>query len=129
MPEHNHPLPPHVHDKVAAHEHPYALARHEHPVGEHIHPQRETLPHVHDMVASHDHKDLLGQFRGTIRSLLAVIEGGNLNTEQNKAIHAVRVVIGDAHGTACEHLNTVYETGDRLICQDCKIEITPEAGA
>ena len=71
----------------------------------------------------HGHGDLLGQLRGSVRALLAVFAAGSLNTEQQKAIHAVKVVIGDDFGPGCAHKNTVYEAGDKLVCQDCRSEV------
>ena len=68
-----------------------------------------------------------GQMKDAIRALLAVLEAGSLNSEQRVAIHHVRVVIGDAEGSGCPHELTVYEEGDRLICQACREDLTPEA--
>ena len=89
----------------------------------HEHEQRPPLGHEHPQIQ----RNLLGQVRGLIRATIAVFETGSLNTEQVKAIHALRVVLGDAYGLGCPHENTAYEQGDRLICQDCREDIT-EAG-
>ena len=126
----------------------YAPYRHEHPVAEHKHGPahehtdvaelsdrldkvvlsfRDEQRHLHPL-APHDHRDLRGHFRGVVRALLEVIEVGSKNSEQVKAIHAVRVIIGDAHGSDCTHENVAYEAGDCLICQDCRKDVTPDAG-
>ncbi len=69
-----------------------------------------------------------------VRALLDVFEGGDLNTRQVAAIHAVRVILGDAKGLGCPHENTAFENGpvgDILICQDCREELpvpVPDAG-
>jgi hypothetical protein len=110
-------LPPHDHPLVE-HEHP--LPPHEHPLVGHSH---ELPVHAH----AHEHKDLRGQLRGAVRAVLAVFEAGKINSEQKKAIHAVRVILGDAHGPGCPHENAVYEQGDRLICQDCREDVTADA--
>ena len=89
----------------------------------HSHEQRPPLPHEHPQIQ----RNVLGQVRGALRGVLAVFEKGTLNTEQRKAIHALRVVLGDAYGPGCTHENAVYEQNDRLICQDCRKDITPEA--
>ena len=119
---HEHPVPQHPHPPTQ-HDHPHVhegVASHEHPPKSHTH-----VPHEHEAAPKHDHRDLRGQLRGAVRSLLTVIETGNLNSEQVAAIHAVRVIIGDRYGTACQHENTVYEEGDALVCQDCREVITP----
>ena len=86
----------------------------------HGHP---LLEHDH----KHDHRDLRGHFRGVVRALLEVIEVGSKNSEQVKAIHAVRVIIGDAHGSDCTHENVAYEAGDILVCQDCRTKVETHA--
>ena len=73
----------------------------------------------------HGHADLRGHLIGTVRALLEVMEAGRLNTEQKRAIHTVRVIIGDAYGTDCPHENTAYEQDGRLWCQDCRAEVSP----
>ena len=108
------------------HGHEYATPEHTH---DHVHEhQHDAVPkHSHDhdhAVPKHDHGDLRGNLRGTVRALLLVFEGGALNTAQAKALYAVRVIIGDAHGSACAHENTAYEEGDVLVCQDCRAKVT-----
>ena len=107
-------------DQVAEkeHAHPYALGDHEHGAA----PEHEHDPHDHPM-QRHSHGDLLGQLRGAVRAMLTVFEAGAVNSEQVKAVHAVRVIIGDAHGTGCLHENVAYEEGDHLVCQDCRAEV------
>lgn len=56
----------------------------------------------------------------TVRALLAVFEAGSLNSDQRRAIHNVRVLLGDAEGLGCAHENTAYEAGDALVCQECR---------
>ncbi len=73
----------------------------------------------------HGHADLRGHLIGTVRALLEVMEAGRLNTEQKRAIHTVRVIIGDAYGTDCPHENTAYEADGKLRCQDCRAEVSP----
>lgn len=91
---------PHVHEAIP-HEHPHEHAPHE--------PQR------------HEHEAQTGLTKGAVRALIIAFEvGTGLNTEQRKALHAVRVILGDAYGPGCDHENTVYEEGDRLVCQDCR---------
>ena len=60
-------------------------------------PPHEHDPHDHPL-RGHTHGDLQGHLKGSVRGLLAVLELGSVNTEQRKAIHDVRVIIGDAHG-------------------------------
>ncbi len=120
--KHEHETPPHSHQEVTFHEHaekPHEHPPHEHPaeVVDHGHPHSHE-PHDHGLVP-HDHRDQRALSIGAVRKLLAVLEAGSLNSEQAKAIHAVRVTIGDAHGTDCPHENTAYEKGDVLTCTDC----------
>ena len=89
----------------------------------HIHDQRPPLAHEHPQIQ----RNVLGQVRGALRGVLAVFESAPLNREQRQAVHALRVILGDAHGSGCAHENAVYEKDDRLICQDCREDIT-EAG-
>ena len=63
---------------------------------------------------------LRAEFRGAVRSFIGVMEAGHLNSEQVKAIHALRVIIGDSHGTGCRHETSAYEEGDVLVCLDCR---------
>ena len=116
VPEHVHPYAPleHTHDHNHEHQHS-AVPKHHHD------------PHDH-AVPRHDHGDLRGNLRGAVRALLIVLENGTVNSEQRGAIHAVRVIIGDAHGSGCGHENTAYEGGDRLICQDCRRDLTEAGG-
>ena len=66
-------------------------------------------------------------FAGAIRALVQAIEvGGSFNTAQSEALHRVKVIIGDDSPYGCRHENHAYEAGDRLICQDCREDITPE---
>ena len=120
-PNHSHPVPDHDHavpDHL--HEHgPHVPVDHTHPSEAHDH------PHEHDTTPKHGHEDLRGHLVGTVRALLEVMEAGRLNTEQKHAIHTVRVIIGDAYGTDCPHENTAYEQDDRLVCQDCRAEVSP----
>lgn len=120
-------IPDHRHDEVAEHGHP--VPDHDHGRQEHEHPHDHPVPdHQHDHEhgpARHEHRDLHGHLRGSVRALLAVLEASSLNTEQQRLMHQVRVIIGDAHGRGCPHENTVYEEGDRLICQDCREDVTP----
>ena len=84
--------------------------------------------HGHDdrhALLKHPHEDLQGHLKGAIRALLTVFEAGSVNSEQRKALHAARVVIGDAHGNVCAHENMAFEAGDILICQDCRAVVTP----
>lgn len=111
--QHVHPLEEHAHP-LELHDHP--LERHDHPLPGHDH----SLP-------KHDHRDLRAELRGAMRALLAVFEVGSLNSAQQRAIHAVRVIIGDAHGSGCPHELTVYEENDRLICQACRVDLTAQA--
>src|SRR3990167_14069 len=128
--------------KVTEHDHPHGHPAHQHVLPDHAHSHEHDLFHIHEEVpehehalcplmphahetAKHEHRDLRGHLRGAVRALLTVIETGNLNYEQVKAIHAVRVIIGDSYGTACQHENAVYEEGDVLICQDCREVVTP----
>ena len=59
-----------------------------------------------------------------VRAVLLVFEAGSVNTEQRKAIHAVRRLLQDVHGSDCSHENHAYEdVGDQhdvLVCQDCR---------
>lgn len=55
-----------------------------------------------------------------LRALLKVIEAGHVNSEQKRLIPYVHVALGDLERVECPHLNTVYEEGDALICQDCR---------
>ena len=116
------------------HPHPFASEKHDHDrtyaAEDHKH---DTVPeHGHDdrhALRKHDHSDLVGHLRGAVRALLTILEAGAVNSEQRKAIHAVRVIIGDAQGNGCAHENVVFEKGDRLICQNpaCRQDLTPEA--
>ena len=129
----------------------FAPKEHEHPLEEHGHPHEHPeiaelaagvtrmhlalvdevhllSKHEHEKPPKHEHHDLRGHFRGVVRALLAVMESGSLNSEQVKALHAVRVIIGDVHGSNCQHENSVYEENDVLICQDCRAVIKAEAG-
>ena len=63
----------------------------------------------------------------SVRAILDVFEAGTLNSAQKRAVHNVRVSIGDAEGLGCAHENVAYEEGDVLVCQDCREVITPEA--
>ena len=113
MPKHNHPEYEH------GHEHGHDEFDHEHStVPKHDHDDRHPM-------LKHDHGDLRGLSRGLVRAVLTVIEWGPVNSEQLKAIHAVRVILGDAYGSACPHENVAYEEGDVLICQDCRAIVTP----
>lgn len=104
----------------------------------HGHEQRPPLTHTHEVpvhshpLPIHEHpqiqRNVLGQVRGALRGVLAVFETGTINTEQRKAIHALRVTLGDAYGSGCIHENAVYEQNDRLICQDCREDITEVGG-
>ncbi len=89
----------------------------------HGHEQRPPLAHEHPQIQ----RNILGQLRGALRGVLAVFETAPLNREQRQAIHALRVILGDAYGSGCIHENTVYEQDDRLICQDCREEVSTEA--
>lgn len=120
MAEHEHPQYEH------GHEHGHELVAHSHHHEHDAVPKHGHDPHEHD-VKKHEHGDIRGELRGAVRGLLKVIEVGSVGSEQRKGIHAVRVIIGDAHGLNCAHENTVYEEGDRLICQDCRLDMT-EAG-
>ena len=112
--EHSHALISHEHDAVPVHDH-----------GSHVHP-----------VPKHEHGDLRGELRGAVRALLRVFESGSLNSTQRQALHAARVVIGDARGTGCTHgkdpdglyRSATYAAGDRLVCDLCGTDITAEAG-
>jgi len=109
------------------HEHPHA-----HELQDHTHPREYLHEHPHEhldeaLALKNVQRSLRAESRGAVRALLAVIEVGNVNSEQRKAIHAVRVIIGDSHGVSCPHTNVVYEVGDVLICQDCQ-EVIVEAG-
>ena len=107
---------PHKHSEYEhSHEHSHELVSHEHSAV----PQHGHDPHDHT-VPKHEHSDLRAELRGAVRALLRVIKVGSVNAEQRKAIHAVRVIIGDAHGNVCAHENVAYEEGDVLICQDCR---------
>jgi len=80
-------------------------------------------------VPSHDHRDFRAQLVGAVRALLVAMEAGEINTNQQTAIHTVRVIIGDAHGLGCPHENSVYEANDVLVCQDCREALpSPDAG-
>lgn len=127
--DHGHDYAPREHEHAyndfayKDHAHPYALEGHEHSAV----PSHEHDPHDHP-VPRHEHGDLLGHLRGAVRALLNVIETGSVNSEQRKAIHAVRVIVGDAHGTVCAHENVAYEQGDVLICQDCRTVLSEPSG-
>ena len=121
--EHIHPAQPYEHEHP--HEHEEHSHYHEHPSYKHSH-EHEHPPHEH-APQKHEHRDLRGHLRGAIRGLLEVIETGSVNSEQRKAIHAVRVIIGDSHGTDCSHENVAYEEDDVLVCQDCR-RVIAEAG-
>lgn len=122
---HDHPLPFHDH---ALPEHEHALLEHGHPVVEHQHLlEGHEHPHEHDRVSAHQHRDLRAELRGAVRAVLKVVEVGHLNSAQVQAIHDVRVIIGDAHGRNCSHEHVAYETGDVLVCQDCRQEVNPDA--
>ena len=54
------------------------------------------------------------------RGVLNVIEAGPVNGAQRRAIDRVRVILGDLQ-LQCSHPNTVYEEGDVLVCQDCRM--------
>ena len=107
---HRHELEPHDHD----------LPSHDHPEFAHEHPHDHQVPPHEHPVPAHEHRDVRGQLVGAVRALLTVFEGGAINTRQRKALHNVRVVIGDAHGTGCPHETANYEAGDVLVCQDCR---------
>ena len=118
------PEPTHAHPEYEhSHVHDHEEIVHEHIAA----PKHEHDPHDH-VWPKHEHGDLRGDLRGAVRALLRAIEAGSINTEQKKAIYAVRVIIGDAHGPNCAHENVAYEDGDRLICQDCRTDMTEAGG-
>ncbi len=114
--------------------HRHELKTHDHDLPEHSHPQGSyaDLVHTHELIAhnhdtshqheqvAHEHKDSRALVVGAVRALLAVLDLGTLNTAQAKAMHAVRVVVGDAHGAGCDHRNTALEAGDVNTCLDCR---------
>lgn len=118
---HRHDLKPHEHAQLE-HSHPqgnYADFAHTHELAAHDH----DTSHEHEQVA-HEHKDSRALIVGAVRTLLTVFELGTIDTRQVKAIHAVRVVIGDEHGLGCPHDNAVFEANDVYTCLDCR-EILP----
>lgn len=60
-----------------------------------------------------------------VRALVAVIEGGAVNSEQKRLLQHVALALGDITAIECPHPSTAYEEGDRLICQECRADITP----
>lgn len=72
------------------HEHPYApqghshhtVADHRHPVEDHSHP-----------ASSHSHSEARRDMKAAVAALLAVFEAGTVNSEQVKAIAAVRSLL------------------------------------
>ena len=114
----SHSHPPHEHGLV---EHEHSAWKHSHPLEAHEHKEGHKHPeleHGHD----HRHADLTGPIRG----LLDVIEAGSVSAAQRAAIRHVRLWLGDAHADYCLHELTVYEEGDRLICQKCRADLTPK---
>ena len=131
-----HSHPEYQHD---GHEHSHALISHEHdavPMHGHM-LQEHDHSHEHPLaaLAKHEHGDLRGELRGVVRTLLRVIELGQVNSEQRRVIHAARVIIGAARGSGCAHgkdpdglyRNATYIQGDRLVCDLCGADITAEA--
>ena len=126
--DHSHPLEAHEH-KPYAHEH--SLEPHDHT---HYHSDlSDSIARLSDQISAlkADHamtENSLGTFhiafRAAVRSLLSVFEAGVTNSEQAKAIHAVRVAIGDAKGSGCPHENHARDRSDKLICTDCGLDIT-----
>ena len=124
-------IPTHVHPEYEhSHEHSHEPISHEHStVPEHVHGL-----HDHAM-PRHDHGDLRGELRGAVRALLRVIESGNVYSAQRQALHAARVVIGDAHGLGCTHgkdpdglfRSAIYDEHDHLVCDLCGADISAEA--
>ncbi len=76
--------------------------------------RKELLQHA-------DHADVVEVARALIRAFEL---GNTFNSAQVKALHTAKVLIGDAHGTGCDHEERVREKGDRLICQSCQMDVT-----
>ena len=102
----------------------YAKEDHSHPLEAHDHThEHAATPYAHSHeIASHTHSsdDLVR----AVRAIIRVFEVGVTNSEQSKALHNVRVAIGDAYGTGCLHEQRAFEKGDRLICQSCRLDVT-----
>lgn len=111
---------------------------------DHAHPPVIQAPYEHDHdhyhteLSNHQHQEQLDvtqrlidhtnnlnyKLAQTVRALIRVFEVGVTNSEQSKALHNVRVAIGDAYGTGCLHEQRAFEKGDRLICQSCRLDVT-----
>ena|SRR3990167_7400969 len=131
---------------IPKHEHPHEHEPHEHPVAtyEHSHAHNhedlgEAIERVNDRITSTRSEtadrflEVIGDHRlylvNAVRALIRVFEVGVTNSEQARAIHHVKVAIGDAKGTGCPHELRVYEKGDRLICQSCRMDVTNQFAA
>lgn len=131
--------PPNLPAQAEGHGHPEYEHKHEHSHQLIAHEHSTVPPHEHGqhdhLLPKHEHRSLQGELRGAVRALLRAIELGAVNAEQRQAIHAVRVVIGDAHGMACTHgkdpdglyRDAVYDESDRLVCSVCGTVISTEA--
>ena len=106
--DHSHPLEAHDHEPLVEHTH------------DHWHQSlEENIRVLYTAIANGDSKVVQA-----VRALIKVFEVGVINSEQTKAIHNVRVAIGDAYGTGCPHELRAFEKGDRLICQSCRLDVT-----